>query len=152
MQKIIEQVARRLGGEKLFEAYGHHLPRMGRVLIVGGIGFIIQSIIFELLGIRFALVAPSTAALIGAEVAVLSNFTLNNRFNFREATEQHPLMWRLVRFHLVGVGSLASQWTCIFVTEHFTTDHLILRAAFVLGVGIGFIFNYTGYYFFVWRR
>lgn len=125
---------------------------MAKVLSVGAVGFVIQTVIFEALGIRLALVAASTAAVIGGEAAILSNFFLNNRFSFADAERTTALWKRLLRFHLVSSGSLATQWILVLVAEQFTSDVFLLRGAFLVGVGLGFLLNYSGYYFFVWRE
>lgn len=153
MIAVLESIADILGAGKFFRAHSHHVPRMGRVLIVGGIGAIWQTIIFNVLGVWAAIVSPSTATLMGAEVAIISNFTLNNRYNFTgDEHKRSPLIQRLAKFHLVSSGSLLTQWVCMRIAESFSRDALFLNAAFIIGVGIGFIVNYTGYYFFVWRK
>lgn len=153
METIARNIAALLGAEALFERYSHHLPRMTKVMLVGGFGFIIQTIIFEILGIWTRVVAPSTATLIGAECAIISNFTLNERFSFRDSVGgSSPLWQRLLKFHAVSSGSLATQWLCVFTAERIFHSVLALHAAFIIGVGLGFVINYTGYYFFVWRK
>ncbi|MDO8521789.1 MAG: GtrA family protein [bacterium] len=152
MNEILQRIAGTLGAGELLQSHWHHVPRMGRVLMVGGVGFIIQTTIFELFGIWLGIVAPSTATLFGGEFAILSNFFLNNRFSFRDADDASPLYKRILKFHLVSGASLATQWTCVFIAEHISQSVLFLNGAFLVGVGIGFILNYTGYYFFVWRK
>ena len=151
MIDFLEKIASALGAGALFRSYKHHLPRMGRVMLIGTVGFVIQTLIFEVLGIRLQIVAPSTATLIGAEFAILSNFFLINRYSFNDVTHVTSVLSRLARFHLVVCGSLVTQWLCVFIAEHMTEDLIIVRGAYLLGVGIGFIFNYMGYYLFVWR-
>lgn len=130
-------------------ARAHHISRVG---LVGLTCFVIQSALFELLGIRFEIVQASTATLIGGEVAVLTGFTLNNHFNFKGRSVD-PLWRRLLVFHLVVSGSLFTQWALVSLAESFTSGTpMILRGAFLLGVGIGFVFNYVGYHLFVWRH
>ena len=129
----------------------HHM-RVTRVVMVGAVGFVIQSLIFEILGIRLSLVAASTATLIGGECALLSNFFLNDRVSFHDKGRGISRLARLARFHLVSSGSLATQWILVFVVEHMTQNLLALRGAYLIGVGLGFVLNYTGYYLFVWQR
>ncbi|HYF12902.1 MAG TPA: glycosyltransferase family 2 protein [Candidatus Paceibacterota bacterium] len=127
--------------------------RLLRVVAIGGIGFVLQGIIFELLGIQFKLLSPSTAALIGAEVAIISNFFLNDYFSFSDKRlSAAPFVQRIARFHLISSGSVASQWIFIFIAERLTQSPPLLRTAFVLGVVLGFAINYAGYYFWVWRK
>ncbi len=152
MTKTLERIAGAFGLEKVFQKHAHHVPRIGRVLIIGGIGFIIQSILFETLGVFLRLVPASIATIIGAECAIISNFILNEQFSFRDTIDRRvPRYWRVLKFHIVSSGSVITQWLCVFTTEHFTSNALALSGAFVLGVGIGFMINYAGYYFFVWR-
>lgn len=127
----------------------HHMTRVG---LVGLTCFVLQTTVFEIIGIRLGLVEASTAALIGGEIAVLTGFTLNNYFNFRDRNGS-SLWRRLVMFHLVVSGSLFTQWTLVRLAEIFTDgEPMLLRGAFLLGVAIGFTFNYAGYHLFVWRR
>lgn len=152
MMDILDTIAHKLGAGIFFRAHSHHIPRMTRVLMVGGIGAIWQTIIFNVLGVWAAIVSPSTATLMGAEVAIISNFTLNSRFNFTgDEHRKSPLLHRLLKFHLVSSGSLLTQWICMRIAEGMSRDALFLNAAFIIGVGIGFIVNYSGYYWFVWR-
>jgi dolichol-phosphate mannosyltransferase len=131
--------------------YLHHW-RMPRVLVIGSIGFLVQWLIIEQLSLQERLVAPSTAVLIGAELVILLNFVLNNRFSFHDRTEDSaPLIWRLVRFHVVASGSVAAQWLAMWGAEQMTTSVMLLRLAFIASIGLGFIINYAGYYFWVWR-
>lgn len=126
--------------------------RLLRVVAIGGIGFIIQTVIFELLGIRSGVVSASTAAVIGGECAILSNFLLNERFTFRDRiADAASFGTRLLRFHIVSSGSILLQWLLLFTAESLTTDVVILRSAYLLGIALGFVLNYTGYYFFVWQ-
>jgi len=126
--------------------------RLLRVAAIGGTGFVLQSVFFELLGIQWAAVSPSTAAVVGGEAAILSNFFLNSRFSFRDRVlRAAPLSTRLLRFHLVSSGSIFIQWLTLFLAQQATGDAYLLRGAFVLGVALGFGINYAGYYFYVWR-
>lgn len=127
------------------------LRHLSRVALAGLSGFVIQSVIFELLGIRLGLVQASTAALIGGEAGVLTCFVLNNHFNFNNRSAD-PLWRRLIIFHFVISGSLFVQWGLVSLAETFTeASPTLLRGAFILGVAIGFCLNYVGYHLFVWR-
>ena len=127
--------------------------RLMRVLIIGGIGFIIQTALFELLSVYLKIVLPSTGVVIGGETAVLCNFYLNNRFSFTEnAHKTASLASRLLRFHLVVSGSIFIQWLFVFLTEHATANVLLINGAYVAGVIVGFVSNYTGYRLWVWKH
>ncbi len=149
---FLEKIADVIGAGEFFRTHKHHVFRMTRVILVGSVGFVIQMSIFEIVGIRLQLVAPSTAALFGAEFAILTNFFLHSRYSFADMMPAAPLLPRLLRFHLVVSGSLLMQWGAVFIAERLTDDLLLIRLAYACGVGIGFLMNYTGYYLFVWRR
>ena len=135
-------------------ARGHTFvrSRIFRVGMIGIGGLIVQTIIFEILAIYLKVVPASTAAIIGGEVAILCNFYLNHRFSFSDRAAHGGLFMRLVRFHVVVAGSLFFQWIFIFITERLTSDIFLIHIAYLAGVGVGFITNYAGYYFFVWRH
>jgi dolichol-phosphate mannosyltransferase len=127
--------------------------KLFRIGLIGIVGIIVQTIVFELLGISYEIVRPSVAAVLGGELAILSNFTLNNHFTFSGKTHStSPLRIRLGKFHLVSLGSICIQWVLIFATEQFTSDPTILRTAYALGIVLGFFTNYIGYTLFVWKR
>lgn len=133
-------------------AFVRHVARMRiiRTGIVGGIGVVVQTIVFDLVGIYFHIVSPSTATVIGGELGVLTAFVLNNRYSFGDRTGHWPT--RLARFHIVTASSLAIQWISVFSAEHLTQNIVLIHAAYAFGIVIGFLFNYAGYHLFVWRR
>ena len=122
-----------------------------RVAMMGAVGVVVQTIGFETLGIWLHLVRPSTAVLIGAEMGVVTSFFLNNHYSFSDRPHG-SLLSRLLRFHLVVSGSLFIQWVSVYTTELWTSSWLILHAAYVTGILLGFISNYTGYRLWVWRH
>ena len=126
--------------------------RFLRVFTVGGIGVAGQTVVFEILSIFLHIVSPSTAAVLGAEVGVLTNFYLNNRFSFHDRRRAIALHSRLLRFHLVVSGSLILQWLSVFIAEHQTSSLLLIHGAYATGIIIGFVWNYTFYLLFVWRH
>lgn len=134
-------------GDTLRSDRVRHILRVG---LVGASGFVIQTSIFETIGIQLEILKPSTAALIGGEIAILSNFILNNRFNFTNKTE-NSIWTRLAKFHAVVSFSLIIQWTCVRIAESSTDNDMHLRLAYAAGVLIGFVVNYLGYTLFVWR-
>lgn len=122
-----------------------------RVACVGLVGFSIQALSFEFLGIQWGIMRPSTAALIGGEIGIIVNFFLNNRFNFTPHTEDR-LAKRLFRFHAVVLGSLLIQYACVRFAETTSDDLILLRVAYVIGIALGFVSNYIGYSLFVWKK
>jgi|GEM_PF-6756432 len=129
-------------------ARAYHMSRVG---VVGLIGFTIQTSTFEIVGMYLGLLRPSTAALLGGEIAVLVGFALNNHFNFPDRAT--PLYKRLFRFHTVVAGSLFIQWSMVRLAElYFPDTPLMLRAFYFAGIALGFLSNYIGYTLWVWRH
>ena len=126
--------------------------RIIRTIFVGGIAVIVQTVVFEILGVFLQLVAPSTAVVIGAEAGILTNFYLNNRFSFHDRRHAISLFSRLIRFHMVVSGSVILQWLFVFVAEHQTSSYLIIHGAYATGIILGFVWNYTFYLLFVWKK
>ncbi len=119
--------------------------------IIGLIGLVFQTLVFELIGLRYQLLSASTAALVGGELAILSNFILNDLITFRK-TSGSSFWKRIIKFHGVSLGSIAIQWLLIFTTEQFTTNVNYIRAAYFAGIACGFTINYIGYTTFVWKK
>lgn len=126
--------------------------RIVRSMFVGGIAAVSQTIVFEILGVLMNVVAPSTAVLIGAEVGILTNFYLNNHFNFNDRHHSTSLQSRLMRFHLVVSGSVLLQWVFVHTAENSTTNSVYIQAAYLSGIILGFVWNYTFYVLFVWKH
>ncbi|MFA6279095.1 MAG: GtrA family protein [Candidatus Paceibacterota bacterium] len=126
--------------------------RPARSMATGAAAVVVQTIVFEILGIYLHLFSPSTAVVISAETAILTNFYLSNRFAFNDRQHNISIVSRILRFHLVVSGSVFLQWLFIFIIEHQTSNHLFINAAYAAGVILGFAWNYTFYLFFVWRQ
>lgn len=125
-------------------------PRFIKFLIVGTIGFIINTVTLEVLvklGVR-----PSIAGASGAELAIISNFTLNNIWTFKEKkiTSIRKIPGRFLVFNLASIGSVIIQFITIEIgTGIFGKPSY--RIFYVLGVGIGLIWNYFMYNRVVWK-
>ena len=125
--------------------------RLFRVAFFGGVGVIVQTLVFETVGIWLGLMRPSLATLLGAELGIITNFSLNNRFSFNDRVHA-PLPARLLRFHTVVSGSLFIQWLFVFTAESLDANIWMLHGAYAAGILTGFISNYTGYKLWVWKH
>ena len=125
--------------------------RIMRVAFFGGFGVVVQTIVFEIVGIWLGLLRPSLATLLGAEFGIITNFILNNRFSFNDRVHA-PLPMRLLRFHAVVSGSLFIQWLCVFTAESLTSNTWAIHGAYAGGILLGFASNYTGYRLWVWKH
>lgn len=134
------------------EQYRPRIIHLMRVAMVGGIGFVLQTIIFELLGIQFHILEPNQAVLLGGEVAILSNFFLNEKFNFKERI-RGSFLRRITVFHLVVFVSIFIQWVLVTLAQTYARDNdMLIRSAYLCGIALGFLTNYLGYSVVVWKK
>ena len=152
MIKDIGSAFRALSSFDLRSLSENRLVKMG---LVGAVGFLIQSLFFEIVGIQLDLLSPPSAALFGAEIAIVANFFLNNRFTFGD--QSIPFSWGMVpkflKFNAAVVLSLATQWLMVFIGERVGGESdWMLRLFNILGVIIGFTMNYVSYTKIIWRN
>lgn len=154
--------------------------RLFKFVVVGGIGFLVNFIfyrVFVSLGIWDAVKAllpgggegntlfsnESLAVVLGAEMAIVSNYTLNNIWTFRDrqiSGAKH--IAKFLQFNLGSVGSVVIQYLTmqlavaslgIFTVIRLlgfdiTSDNFYL----VAGVLLGMIWNFTVYSKVIWRK
>ncbi len=129
----------------------HQLFRAG---LVGALGALIQFSFFELLGIRLAVVSPRTAAVLGAELGLLCVFVIHHFFTFsgREISPLRNIAQKFLYFNLAALGSLAIQYGAVWLGERVGGDSAwSLRAFNLLGILIGFVWNYMNYTRVIWK-
>ena len=81
------------------------------------------------------------ASALATEVAILSNFLLNDCWTFRTAAHQGNLVRRLLRFNGVALGGMAiTTAVLVALTAH---GHLPLLFANLLAVGAAMAWNYV---------
>lgn len=118
--------------------------------VVGTIGFIINTAVLEVL---VALKAhPAVGSAVGAELAIISNFILNNSWTFRQRKiTGSRWLGKFFQFNLTSVGAIIIQAGTVWLgTAIFGLN--TYRLFYILGVGIGLIWNYTMYSRVIWRK
>lgn len=132
--------------EKIFGSFG-------KFLVVGGIGFTLQAVILRVLVEDFGVV-PAVASLLGAVVAIFSNYNLNNLWTFKKERANGAIQyfWKMLKFYATSaVGVILIQTGIIFLG-----DTLIGRkyyfVYFLFGTAILLIYNFTVYRLFIWRK
>jgi len=133
---------------------------------VGFIGFIVNTIGLELfvrLGIR-----PSVSGMLGAEMAIISNFTLNNIWTFaaKKIVSWKKIPVKFFQFNITSIGAILIQGvtielgTFIFggLMNNIFSGAMMpywgrggYRFFYVMGVGFGLIWNYFAYTTFIWK-
>lgn len=135
--------------------------RIFKFLVVGGIGFLVNFVGFRIL--RTFNVWPSIAGALAAELAIFSNFTLNNLWTFKDKKLTGLLLRvrKFVEFNITSLGSLVIQTIVIEVgTRILGIQSLLTVASFslnsddvylMIGVLLGMIWNYTMYTRVIWK-
>lgn len=118
--------------------------------VVGTIGFIINTFVLELmvkLGFH-----PALGSIAGAELAIISNFILNNAWTFgqRKITGRR-LIGKFLQFNTTSVGAIVIQAGTITIGTYLF-GLAIYRWFYILGVGIGLIWNYLIYSLVIWKK
>ncbi len=126
------------------QTHVQHLSRVGRFLLVGALGVIVNTgtlILFHQEA-RLPLIFASTLAF---ELAIASNFIWNNRWTF--GTRELSLR-RFACFNLVSLGGLAitsvTLWT--LVTE-LGLNYLVAN---LVGIGLATSWNLAGSFRWIW--
>lgn len=125
--------------------------RFFRFAVVGFIGYIINALGLELF-YRLGL-SPGPAAALGAEMAIISNFTLNNLWTFAQEriTGLREILWKFLQFNFTSLGAVVLQGVVVGVLAYFFGDEW--RQIYLI-IAIGFFvipYNYSMYNIFIWR-
>jgi dolichol-phosphate mannosyltransferase len=124
--------------------------QFAKFCIVGGIGFIINTFVLEVL-VRVGW-HPTFASVVGAEFAIISNFFLNNHWTF-QARKVHgtKLYSKFFQFNTTSLGAIVIQAGTIAVGTHIfgVTEY---RIFYLVGVGFGLLWNYVMYSRIIWKK
>lgn len=135
--------------------------RFIKVAVVGGIGFLVQMI--ALAFFRTFISSVSLANLPANEIAIISNFILNNAWSFSDkklSWQQIPLSF--LKFNLGSIGSIIIQFLITAFGENvlgiipiFTLGNFVFDTGYIytiVGIFIGLIFNFYIYNKFIWNQ
>jgi len=122
----------------------------GKFAVVGTIGFIINTVVLLLL-VRLGL-HPALSSALGAEMAIISNFILNNQWTFHERKiKGNNVFLKFIQFNLTSLGALGLQSGTVYLgTLIFGLQWYF--PSYILGVGIGLIWNYMMYSLVIWKK
>ena len=136
--------------------------RIFKFAVVGGIGATVQLLTLNLFRLVFAY---QLSYFFSVEMAVLSNFILNNFWTFSDrklTLRQAPV--KFIHFNLASAGSIIIQQVVAFVGERFFgLDPLFMipmvGVAFdsgtlyaIIGILIGMSWNFFAYNAFIWKK
>ncbi|MGE5041833.1 MAG: glycosyltransferase [Candidatus Levyibacteriota bacterium] len=136
--------------------------KFGKFLVVGGIGFVINFVILKVLSDTYHF-DHSIANLVGAAVAIFSNYNFNNIWTFKENKVHGVTQYfiKMAQFYLTSVfGVIFIQTGTIFLGDRFIGEG-VLRVIlpvkyyyiyFVIGTGLLLIWNFVMYSMFIWKK
>jgi dolichol-phosphate mannosyltransferase len=122
--------------------------RLIRFGLVGISGIVVNTAILWTLVHRTGLAVP-LASMLATEVAIISNFLLNDRWTFRAGARRHGVWLRLLPFNGVALGGMVL--TAVLLTTLTNYAGLPLLIANVLAVGGAMIWNYVMNTRWTWR-
>jgi putative flippase GtrA len=119
--------------------------------IVGFIGYLVNAGGLELF-YRLGL-GPGPAAALGAEMAIISNFTLNNLWTFaaKRIVSWRKIPLKFIQFNLTSIGAVVIQWVVVGMGTALFGDQW---RQILLIIAIGFFiipYNYFMYTTFIWK-
>jgi len=121
------------------------LARAARFCVVGGTGTAINTAVLYLLSRGLGLPLPVSSA-VAVELAILSNYMLNDRFTFGA---RRPSFRRLAKFNLTSLGGLGVN---VIIVWLLTRHGVYFIAANFVGIAVAVVVNYTFSVAWVWRR
>ncbi|MCL5970878.1 MAG: glycosyltransferase [Patescibacteria group bacterium] len=134
--------------EKIFGSFG-------KFLVVGGTGFIIQLIVYRFI-INTTSLPLGLSNLLSAQLAIFSNYNLNNLWTFKKEKSKSFLSYigkMVVFFATSNTGVFFIQSGLIQLGEIlFGRQFPLPYVYFVFGTGVLLIYNFTMYRFVIWRR
>lgn len=123
-----------------------------RYLIVGGIGFGLQTVIAYLL-VKINMFA-GLAVTIGAEVAIISNFILNNLWTFshKSLSGKKKVAIKFVAFQLTSIGAIIIQGATVSILTLIFGEQIWFWAMMGSIIFLVIPYNFFIYNRFIWRR
>src|SRR3989344_2037378 len=125
----------------------------GKFLVVGGIGFTLQFIIYWYLA-HNANFLLGVASWIAAQLAIFSNYNLNNLWTFKErkAHSFSEYVIKMVGFFLSSnIGVIVIQSGIVQLSEYLFGRKYPL-VYFIVATGVLLIYNFTMYSKVIWKR
>ena len=127
----------------------------GKFLVVGGIGFFLQLIAYRIL-ISSTSLPLGVSNQISAQLAIFSNYNLNNLWTFRKEKSKNTSTYfvkMLGFFATSNTGVLIIQSGLIQLGEIlFGREFPLPYVYFVLATGVLLVYNFTMYRFVIWRK
>ena len=106
-----------------------------------------------MLGVFTKILTPSQATVVGGEVAIISNFTLNNLWTFKDfQVKGLKIIPKFLQFNLTSLLALVIQFIVLRIGEFFAKGSPIIIQFFYFGAtAIVLVTNYYIYNKFIWK-
>ena len=121
--------------------------RLVQFLLVGASGVVVNSAVLYLLAGVVGLHHVAASA-VATEVAILSNFLLNDHWTFAGVSSHLSRFRRIARYNLVCLGGLVLTVAMLAALTHWLRIHYLV--ANLLTVPVAAIWNYLASTFFAW--
>jgi putative flippase GtrA len=136
---------------ELFERVRHLIHEVAKFGVVGGIGFVVTLVGFNVCHFDFKL-GLFTSNFLATVVAAVVTFLGNKYWTFRHRTGHGTRRETIAFIVLNGIGMLI-QYACTVIAEDGLgiKDKFLINVAFVIGVGLGTLFRFWSYRKWVWH-
>ena len=136
----------------LMERVRHLWHEVAKFAIVGGLGFVVTEVGFNLLHFD-AKRGLLTSNLLATAAAAIVTFAGNKYWTFRHRAGYGTRKETIIFIVLNGVGVLI-QYACVWITQNVfgTTDKYLLNVALLIGIGLGTLFRFWSYRKWVWGK
>lgn len=123
--------------------------RFFKFAVVGGIGAVIQFIFWKIFNNIFG-ISSRLALAISIEIAIISNFLLNNIWTFKDRGRHGNAFFKFLKFNLVSLGGLLIQ----LIVYTILTERIGLYKDFavIFGILAGMFWNFFINNFWTWRK
>jgi dolichol-phosphate mannosyltransferase len=123
--------------------------RFARFAAVGASGVVVNNVVLYFL-VEKAGWIPVVAAVVATEVAIISNFTLNDRWTFADMRGRRTWFGRAAHYNVVVLGGLLISVSTLFALTAWLHIHYLI--ANLVGIAAGMVWNYTVNLHITWRK
>ena len=135
---------------RLYRQFQHLIHEMAKFGVVGGLGFIVTEVGFNVLHFDVGL-GLFTSNAIATGLAMIVTYVGNRWWTFRHR-EGHGTGRETVSFVVLNLGGLMIQYACVWIAKNGLglTDRFSLNVAFLIGIALGTLFRFWSYRKWVW--
>jgi putative flippase GtrA len=135
---------------RFYRQFQHLIHEMAKFGVVGGLGFIVTEVGFNVLHFDVGL-GLFTSNAIATGLAMIVTYIGNRWWTFRHR-EGHGTGRETASFVLLNLGGLLIQYACVWIAKNAfgLTDRFSLNVAFLIGIALATLFRFWSYRKWVW--